>query len=174
MTDGQRKVEEVDPKVAENLDLVRAVVRETLAETRKGSGWSKSYLGDEHHLQIRAAALRLIARYGAICYSDLRMDPWFETACHIYTSTQWTREIDQHLVKGKPSGADGLRLRSFKVRPGPKATIWLGRGDQLHCGIREAAEREGVEDPARIRALLDDLRAGTSCTRCRPEGGDLP
>ena len=170
----QRKVEEADPAVHDQLDLVRAVVKATLAEARKEArkdvDWSKSYLGDEHHLQIRAAALRLITRYVSICYSDRRMDAWFEESCHIYTPTQWAREIDQHLVRGRPMGADGLKLRSFKVAPGSRATIWLTRADWLHCAVQVAADRDGVEDPARIRDLREGLRAtGEACTRCHPQ-----
>ncbi len=165
----QRKIEEADPKVREQCDRKRAIARGEVVESRKHVDWDKTPLPPEHHRAIRAAVLRLIKRYVAICYSDLRMEEWFETDCHIYTSLQWTREIDQNLVRNKPQSWDGVKLRSFKVAPGPKATIWLCRRDQLHCGVKVAAERESVDDPVWVHGLLEQLRASAdTCTRCHP------
>ncbi|MEE9174153.1 MAG: hypothetical protein V3U30_04170 [Thermoplasmata archaeon] len=145
-------------------DLEEAVERvlqkhEILGLAKRIASWDREYKGDEPWLEFRALVIQLVRRNLAVKYGHLNQAPRVKEVVNIYTSEQWKRAMNQHLITNDPEGPDDYKFAAFQF--GDRGTWWLTFKGWLHCAIAKAGQSRrdarkaivenrqlyGVEDP---------------------------
>ncbi len=130
--------------VATKEDLKEAF-REVLQEegvlgfVKRIASWDREYKGDEPWLEFRALVIQLVRRNLAVKYGHLSQAPRVKEVVNIYTSEQWKRAMNQHLITNDPEGPDDYEFAAFQF--GDRGTWWLTLKGWLHCAIAKAGHR---------------------------------
>ena len=173
MTDkpAQRSLEGFRLATKEDLkEAFREVLQEegVLGFVKRISSWDRDYKGDEPWLEFRALAIQLVRRNLAVKYGHLNQAPRVKEVVNIYTSEQWKRAMNQHLITNDPEGPDEYEFAAFQF--GDRGTWWLTFKGWLHCAIAKAGHRrrdarKSIVETRRLYGVEDSKACGYCALR---------
>ncbi len=146
-------------------EAVREVLREEgiLGLAKRIASWDREYKGDVPWLEFRALVVQLVRWNLAVKYGHLNQAPRVKEVVNIYTSEQWKRAMNQHLITNDPEGPDDYEFAAFQF--GDRGTWWLTFKGWLHCAIAKAGQsrrdaKRAIEETRRLYGVEDPRACG--------------
>lgn len=135
--------------------------------------------GDGYWIAVRGNVLRLLHDLGAVCWSDIETDPWFQTQLPKLDLTdhagldhvvKWDRCIKKLVQGSERAEGDTSEIVFFDVPRRGSKTRFVCLRPEIHCGADRAATVTGLSHERRGAFISNTRRrwsvTGDSCPRC--------